>query len=178
MRQGTQVLENGFTPDGSGPGALNLFSAQLFPRFHGQHAMTAKPSTMQLRRCFIPSASHSQMIHSSNFEMSHRKRRLSDLIATSDSSTAERAAILIFLPPWPAIPCLLVCWLVSPPKQREVSSRVVAVLLPGPALGWFLRLRLGRHFLRRRHADDVTRDAASRHTTTNYQLASLYYVLN
>ena len=40
--------------------------------------------------------------------------------------------------------------------------------------GWFLRLRLGRHVLRRRHADDVTRDAASRHTTTNYQLASLY----
>ena len=28
--QGTQVLEKGFTPDGSGPGALNLFSAQLF----------------------------------------------------------------------------------------------------------------------------------------------------
>ena len=28
--QGTQVLENGFTPDGPGPGALNLFSAQLF----------------------------------------------------------------------------------------------------------------------------------------------------
>jgi hypothetical protein len=28
--QGTQVLENGFTPDGSGPGALDLFSAQLF----------------------------------------------------------------------------------------------------------------------------------------------------
>ena len=24
------MLENGFTPDGSGPGALNLFSAQLF----------------------------------------------------------------------------------------------------------------------------------------------------
>ena len=44
--------------------------------------------------------------------------------------------------------------------------------------GWFLRLRLGRHVLRRRHADDATRDAASRHTTTNYQLASLYYVLN
>ena len=30
MRQGTQVLENGFTPDGSGPGTLHLFSAQLF----------------------------------------------------------------------------------------------------------------------------------------------------
>ena len=30
MRQGTQVLENGFTPDGPGPGALDLFSAQLF----------------------------------------------------------------------------------------------------------------------------------------------------
>ena len=28
--QGTQVLENGFTPDGPGPGALELFSAQLF----------------------------------------------------------------------------------------------------------------------------------------------------
>ena len=44
--------------------------------------------------------------------------------------------------------------------------------------GWFLRLRLGRYVLRRRRVDDVTRDAASRHTTTNYQLASLYYVLN
>ena len=43
--------------------------------------------------------------------------------------------------------------------------------------GWFLRLRLGRHVLRRRHADDVTRDAASRHTTTNYQLASLFCAL-
>ena len=31
-----------------------------------------------------------------------------------------------------------------------------------------LRLRLGRHVLRRRHAGDATRDAASRHTTTNY----------
>ena len=117
-------------------------------------------------------------MHSSNFEMSHRKGRLSDRIAYSDSSTAERAAILIFLPPWPAIPCLLVCWLVSPPKRREASSPVVAVPLPGPALGWFLRLRLGRHVLRRRHSDDATRDAASRHTTTNYQLASLYYVLS
>ena len=73
MRQGTQVLENGFTPDGSGPGALALLSAQLLPRFHGQHAMTAKPSTMQLRRWFIPSTSHSQMIHSSNFEMMPQK---------------------------------------------------------------------------------------------------------
>ena len=59
--------------------------------------MTAKPSTMQLRRWFILFTSHSQMIHSSNFEMSHGKRRLSDLIAHSDSSTAERAATLIFL---------------------------------------------------------------------------------
>ena len=25
----------------------------------------------------------------------------------SDSSIAERAAILVFLPPWPAMPCLL-----------------------------------------------------------------------
>ena len=41
--------------------------------------------------------------------------------------------------------------------------------------GLFLRLRLGRHVLRRRRSDidDATRDAASRHhTTTNYQLAS------
>jgi hypothetical protein len=173
------VLENGFTPDGSGLGALDLLSAQLFPRFHGQHAMTAKPSAMQLRRWFIPPPSHSQMIHSSNFEISHiKKSPLSHLIATSDSSTAARAAMLIFLAPWPAIPCLLVCWLVGPPKRREASSPVVAVPLPGPALGWFLRLRLGRHVLRHRHADDVTRDAASRHTTTNYQLSSLYYVLN
>ena len=66
------------------------------------------------------------------------------------------------------------CWLVSPPERREASLPVVAVPVFGPALGWFLRLRLGRHVLRRRHADDVTRDAASRHTTTNYQLASLY----
>ena len=28
--QGTQVLEKGFTPDGSGPGVLDLLSAQLF----------------------------------------------------------------------------------------------------------------------------------------------------
>ena len=69
-------------------------------------------------------------------------------------------------------------WLVSPPKRRGGSLPVVAVPFPGPALGWFLRLRLGRHVLRRRRADDVTRDAASRHTTTNYPLASLYYVLN
>ena len=68
--------------------------------------------------------------------------------------------------------------LVSPPNRREPPPPVVAVPLPGPALGWFLRLRLGRHVLRRRHADDVTCDAASRYTTTNYQLASLYYVLN
>ena len=62
---------------------------------------------MQLRRWSILSTYHSQkMIHSSNFEMSHGKRGLSDLIAHSDSSTAERAAILIFLPPWLAIPCL------------------------------------------------------------------------
>ena len=67
------MLENGFTPDGSGPGALALLPAQLFPRFHGQHSMTAKPSTMQLRRCIIPSTSHSQMIHSSKFEMMPRK---------------------------------------------------------------------------------------------------------
>ena len=40
------MLENGFTLDGSGPGALALLSAQLFPRFHGQHAMTVIPSTM------------------------------------------------------------------------------------------------------------------------------------
>ena len=45
-----------------------------------------------------------------NFEMSHRKGRLSDLIATSDSSTAERAAILIFLPRGQPF---LVCWFVG-----------------------------------------------------------------
>ena len=123
MRQGKQVLENSFTPDGSGPGALALLSAQLLPRFHGQHAMTAKPSAMQLRRCFIPSPYHNQMIHSSNFKMSHGKRRLSDLIATSDSGSAERAAILIFLPPWPAIPCL---WALLASK----SSRTERGLLP------------------------------------------------
>ena len=37
-----------------------------------------------------------------------------------------------------------------------------------PRFGLFLRLRLGRHALRCRHPGDVTRDAASRHTTTNY----------
>ena len=28
------------------------------------------------------------------------------------------------------------------------------------------------------YADDATRDVASRNTTTNFQLASLYYALN
>ena len=105
------------TPDGSGPGALALLSTQLLPRFHGQHPMTAKPSAMQLRRCFIPYTSHSQMIHSSNFEMmprkagafccSYRTQRL------QHTMVAERAAILIFSPPWPAIPrwwALLASW--------------------------------------------------------------------
>ena len=35
-----------------------------------------------------------------------------------------------------------------------------------PRFGSFLRLRLGRHVLRRYHSDDATRDAGSRHTTT------------
>ena len=43
--------------------------------------------------------------------------------------------------------------------------------------GWFLRLRLGRHILRRRHSDDATRDAASRHTTTNYQVPACLALL-
>ena len=55
----------------------------------------------------------------------------------------------------------------------------VALRLGGElACGWlFLRLRLGRHVFRCRQSGDATRDAALRHATTNYQLASLSYVL-
>ena len=96
---------------------------------------------------------------------SHRTRRLQHSGARGD---------LDFSSPVASHSLFIGCWLVSPPKRREASLPVVAVPVPGPALGWFLRLRLGRHVLRRRHTDDATRDAASRHTTTNYQLASLY----
>jgi len=61
-------------------------------------------------------------------------------------------------------------------KHYQTTTDATGIVTRGS--GWFLRLRLGRHVLRRRHADDATRDAASRHTTSNYQLASLYYVLN
>ena len=63
-------------------------------------------------------------------------------------------------------------------KLYQTTKTIDATGSVARGLGWFLRLRLGRHVHRRRHADDVTRDAASRHTTTNYRLASLYYVLN
>ena len=66
--------------------------------------------------------------------------------------------------------------MVTKPYQTTKATGATGSVTRGP--GWFLRLRFGRHVLRRRHADDVARDAASRHTTTNYQLASLSYVLN
>ena len=48
--QGTQVLEKGFTPDGSGPGALDLLSAQLFsfrwPTCNGSEAFGDAVATM------------------------------------------------------------------------------------------------------------------------------------
>ena len=76
--QGTQVLENGFTPDGSGPGALDIFSAQLFsfrwPASNDSEAFDDAVATM---------------VHSSLFSQSND----SQLIAYGDSSTAERAAI-------------------------------------------------------------------------------------
>ena len=56
--QGTQVLEKGFTPDGSGPGALTLLSSTGRLK-DGQHAMTAK-STSQLQRPNDDSHSDSQ----------------------------------------------------------------------------------------------------------------------
>ena len=72
-------------------------------------------------------------------------------------------------------PCL-VCWLVSPPNWRAPPSLLSCLLLRSSFLVplWvvLLRLRLERHVLRRRRSDDATRDVASRHTTTNCQLAS------
>ena len=118
------------------------------------------------------------MIHrSSNFEMMPRKSETFCSYRTRRLQHSGARGDLDFSSPVASHSLFVGCWLVSPPKRREASLPVVAVPVPGPALGWFLRLRLGRHVLRRRHADDVTRDAASRHTTTNYQLASLYCAL-
>ena len=76
------------------------------------------------------------------FRNESRKTGASDLIAHSDSSLQERAAIIFFFPR--GQPCLC-CWLVSPPRWREASLPVAVPVRS--RLGLFLRLRSGRHVL-------------------------------
>ena len=103
----------------------------------------------------------------SNFEMMPRKTGASALIAHSDSSL--RSARRSYFSSPRGQPCLC-CWLVSPPRWREAPPCC------GPhswsRVGLFLRLRLGTSRPSVASPNDATRFAASRHTTTNYQLAS------
>ena len=130
--------------------------------------MTAKPSTAQLRRWFILLYSLSQTIRSSNFEMMPQKAATSCSYRTLRLQHSGARGDLGFSSPVASHTLRVgsVGWLLvlQTPERREASFPMMRFPVPGPALGWFLRLRLGRHVLRRRHFDGVTRDAASRQT--------------
>ena len=103
----------------------------------------------------------------SNFEMMPRKTGASALIAHSDSSL--RSARRSYFSSPRGQPCLC-CWLVSPPIGERPPS-LLRSLFSVPL--WVVSaLALGTSCPSVTSSlPDATRYAASRHTTTNYQLA-------
>ena len=132
------MLEKGFTPNGSGPGALDS------PRLVCQLQMVSEQLQRSLRKCSSENSMvmHGKQVYSppllgSTFEMmpseysnvwfeTHRK-----LCPAHRSSRRSR----FFFPRGQLYLACGLCWLVSPPKRRE-ASLPVAHTPPSPVPPW------------------------------------------